>query len=237
MEFKGLEKNSVIEWPEKVVAIAYTGGCNFRCPYCQNKDLALNSGNLQSIDEEDILDHLLSKRRWLDGLVVTGGEPTLHSSLSSFAQKVKDEGFDFGLETNGSRPQILRNFIEKELVDRIFLDVKAPLIWEKYKKAMGVEDKELFESVKESINVLQNSDVEHEYRTTVVPGIVNEDDLEKIGRMLGRGEEFYLQQFIPEHTLDPDYEDIEPYPDEKLEKMKKGLEEKYDFGVCGIRNI
>lgn len=237
MEFKGLEKSSFIEWPGKVVAIAYTGGCNFRCPYCQNKDLALNVGNQESLDEEEIIDHLLSRQKWLDGVVVTGGEPTLHSSLLSFAQKVKEEGFEFGLETNGSRPEILRDFIGEGLVDRVFLDIKAPLVSEKYKKAIGVDNKKLFEGLKESINLLQKSDVDHEYRTTVVPGIVDGDDLKRIGKILEGGEEFYLQQFIPQNTLDPDYEDVEPYPDEKLKEMKDRLVEEFDFEVCEIRNI
>lgn len=237
MDFKGIEKNSFIEWPDKAVAIAYTAGCNFRCPYCQNKDLALNSENLESIGEEEVIDHLLSRQRWLDGLAVTGGEPTLHSSLPSFAQKVKEEGFDFGLETNGSRPEILREFIEKDLVDRVFLDVKASLEWDKYKKVMGVDNEELFEGVKESIELLQRSEVDHEYRTTVVPGIVNEAGLMSIGEWLGDGAKFYLQQFIPQHTLDPDYENVEPYPEEKLKKIKKKFDEKFDFEACEVRNL
>lgn len=237
MEFSGLEKTSLIEWPNKAVAIAYTAGCNFRCPYCQNKDLALNTGNFQSIGEDVIIDYLQSRKKWLDGLAVTGGEPTLHPSLFSFAQKVKEEGFDFGLETNGSRPKDLKKFIEEGLVDRVFLDVKAALAWEKYKKAMGVDNEELFEGVKGSINLLQNSDIEYEYRTTVVPGIVNEADLMEIGKDLEDGAGFYLQQFIPQNTLNPDYEDVEPYPDEKLENMRDELDEKFDFEVCEVRNL
>lgn len=89
MEFKGLKKSSFIEWPGKIVAVAYTGGCNFRCPFCQNKDLVLNPESIPTIGEQEVIDHLESKRRWLDGLMITGGEPTLHPSLPNFCKKSK----------------------------------------------------------------------------------------------------------------------------------------------------
>lgn len=237
MKFKGLEESSFIEWPEKAVAIAYTGGCNFRCPFCQNKDLVTSPKDLPTLEGSEVIDHLSSRRKWLDGLAVTGGEPTLHPSLPSFARKLKEEGFEFGLETNGSKPELLRELIENSLVDRVFLDFKAPLKWEKYRKAIGVDDKGLFQNVKESIHLLQNSNVEHEYRTTVVPTILNEGDLKKIAESLEEGEEFYLQQFVPENTLDPYYERVEPYSEEKLKKIKDELIGQFNFKKCELRNL
>lgn len=237
MKFKGLEESSFIEWPEKAVAIAYTGGCNFRCPFCQNEDLVLNPEKLNTLEGAEVIDHLSSNRKWLDGLAVTGGEPTLHPSLLPFAQEVKEEGFEFGLETNGSKPEVLKEFIEKSLVDRVFLDFKAPLEWEKYRKAIGVDEETLFQNVGESIRLLQNSDVDHEYRTTVVPGILNGEDLKKIGERLKEGEEFYLQQFIPENTLDPEYEKVEPFAEEKLTGIKEELNEEFNFKKCELRNL
>lgn len=237
MKFKGLEKNSLIEWPGKVVAVAYTGGCNFRCPYCQNSDLVLKPGEIPGIGEEEILDHLRSKEKWLDGLIVTGGEPTLHPSLFNFSQKVKNEGFVFGVETNGTNFDVLKELIEKELVDRIALDIKAPLNWSKYKKAIGVDDKDLFENVKKSIELLQDSDISHEFRTTVVPKLLDTEDLEKIGKKIKGSKNFYLQQFTPQNTLDQEFEKVEPYPESKLKEIQKKLKEKYNLEPCKIRNI
>lgn len=236
MEFKGLEKNSVIEWPGKIVAVAYTGRCNFRCPFCQNKDLVLNPEKIPTISEEEIIDYLESNEKWLDGISITGGEPTLHASLPDFARKIKERGFEFGLETNGTNPQMVKELIEKELVDYIALDVKAPLVWEKYKEAIGVDNKEFLEKIKETMNILQNSEVEYEARTTVVPRLLDEEDLEKIGGQIKeKVDKFYLQQFIPENTLDKEYENIEPYTDQKLKEIRDQL--KKHFEICKVRNI
>ncbi len=237
MKFKGLEKNSLIEWPSKVVSVVYTAGCNFRCPYCQNSDLVLNPEEIPNLEEEDILNHLRSKEKWLDGLIVTGGEPTLHPSLLNFSQKVKDEGLTFGIETNGTNFSFLKELIEKELVDRVAIDIKAPLIWDKYKKAIGVDDKDLFESVKKSVELLQNSDVSHEFRTTVVPNILDFQDLEKIGKELKGSKNFYLQQFVPQNTLDKEFEKLDPYPESKLKEIQTKLRKKYNLEPCEIRNI
>jgi len=237
MEFKGLEKNSVIEWPGKVVSVAYTGVCNFRCPYCQNSDLALRPEDIPSIDGEEVLEHLDSKEEWLDGLIVTGGEPTLHSSLLNFSKKVKERGFLFGIETNGTNYDFLKEFIDKNLVDRISLDIKAPLIWEKYRKAIGVDDKELFENVKKTVKLLQRTDISHEFRTTVVPKILELKDLEEIGKEIEGSKNYYLQQFSPENTLEPEFEEVEPYSEEELKEIQKKLKEEYDLQPCKIRNL
>ncbi len=237
MKFKGLEKNSVIEWPGKVVSVAYTGVCNFRCPYCQNSDLVLSPESIPSIEGEEVLEHLRSKEKWLDGLIVTGGEPTLHSSLLNFSKKVKEEGLLFGIETNGTNYDFLKKFIEKDLVDRISLDIKAPLVWEKYRKAIGVDDKELFENVKKTVKLLKETDMPHEFRTTVVPKILSLEDLEDIGKEIEGSENYYLQQFSPENTLEQEFEEVEPYSEEELKEIQKKLKEKYNLQPCEIRNL
>ncbi len=237
MKFKGLEKNSVIEWPGKVVSVAYTGVCNFRCPYCQNSDLVLSPESIPSIEGEEVLEHLRSKEKWLDGLIVTGGEPTLHSSLLNFSKKVKEEGLLFGIETNGTNYDFLKKFIEKDLVDRISLDIKAPLVWEKYRKAIGVDDKELFENVKKTVKLLKETDIPHEFRTTVVPKILSLEDLEDIGKEIEGSENYYLQQFSPENTLEQEFEEVEPYSEEELKEIQKKLKEKYNLQPCEIRNL
>lgn len=121
-------------------------------------------------------------------------------------------------------------------MDYIALDVKAPLVWEKYKEAIGVDNKEFLEKIKETMNILQNSEVEYEARTTVVPRLLDEEDLEKIGGQIKeKVDKFYLQQFIPENTLDKEYENIEPYTDQKLKEIRDQL--KKHFEICKVRNI
>ncbi|GAG72576.1 unnamed protein product, partial [marine sediment metagenome] len=171
MEFKGFIKTSVIEYPGKIVSLVFVGGCNFRCPFCQNPDLVLNPRSLPSTGEKEVIDHLLSKRKWLDGLVITGGEPMLEKDLPNFLSKIKKEGFLVEIETNGTNPGMLRDLVERSLVDYLALDIKAPFEWEKYSKAAGIVDKKLLGKVKESVKILLSSNIDYELRTTVVPGL------------------------------------------------------------------
>ncbi len=237
MKFKGFEKNSLIEWPGKVVSVAYTGRCNFRCPFCQNSDLVTRPEDLPDIDEEEVLDHLESKKEWLDGLMITGGEPTLHSSLFSFSKKVKNLDLLFGIETNGTNYKFLKRLLEKNQVDRISMDIKAPLKWDKYKEVIKIEDKELFENILKSIDLIKKSDISYEFRTTVVPKLLDKEDLEKIGEEIEESDHFYLQQYSPENTLNEEFKNIEPYSEEKLKSIQKTLKEKYNLSPCKIRNL
>lgn len=237
MEFKGLEKNSVIEWPGKVVSVAYTGRCNFRCPYCQNSDLVLEPDELPSIDGEDIIEYLVSKRKWIDGLMITGGEPTLHQSLLNFCKKVKEEGFDVGIETNGSNPKMIEKLLEEKVIDYIGMDIKAPFEGEKYSKSIGVEIEGILEKVQRCMEILRNSEIEYEYRTTVVPEILEFKDLEKVAERVSEHEKYYLQQFNPKNALKERFRELEPYREEELEKFKEILAKKHGLKNCEIRNI
>ncbi|MFP4005285.1 MAG: anaerobic ribonucleoside-triphosphate reductase activating protein [Candidatus Hadarchaeia archaeon] len=237
MDFIGIEKNSLIEWPGKIVAVAYTRGCNFRCPFCQNRDLVLHPQNLSSFSEEKVLEHLDNREKWLDGAVVTGGEPMIHEELPEFAAKVKNRGFGFGVETNGTRPEMIEELLEEGLVDYIAMDIKAPLEWEKYRKAAGIEDKNLLRKIKKSIEILKNSNTEHEYRTTVVPTILDENDIFEIAQYIEGERNYYLQQFVPENTLDKSYENVNPYSDEKMKEIGKKINENFGFKNCKVRNI
>ncbi|KXB08477.1 hypothetical protein AKJ56_01225 [candidate division MSBL1 archaeon SCGC-AAA382N08] len=237
MQFKGLEKTSLIEWPEKAVAVAYTGGCNFRCPFCQNQDLVLNPEKLPTISEEEIINYIDSRKKWLDGLMVTGGEPSIHPSLFNFADKVKEKKLDFGTETNGTNPKIIEKFLKENLIDRVALDIKAPLRWKKYKKATGTNDKKLLKKIKKTIKIIRNSNISYEFRTTVVPKLLEKEDMLNIGAEIQKTENYYLQQFVPENTLDKEYENLEPYSEEKLKEIKKLLKENYGLKNCKIRNL
>jgi len=235
MEFKGFVKTSLIEYPGKIVSVAFVGGCNFRCPFCQNPDLVLNSQSLPSISEKEVIDHLLSKRKWLDGLAITGGEPMLKKDLPNFVSKIKKEGFLVEIETNGTNPGMLRSLVERSLVDYLALDIKAPFEWEKYRKAAGIVDKKLLGKVKESLKILLSSNIDYELRTTVVPGLVDQEDVISIARSLEGARKYVLQQFAPKMTLDKQYEKIEPYSKDKLEEMKEKIANYVES--CEIRGV
>lgn len=235
MEFKGFIKTSVIEYPGKIVSVAFVGGCNFRCPFCQNPDLVLNSQSFPSISEKEVIDHLLSRRKWLDGLVITGGEPMLEKDLPNFLSKIKKEGFLVEIETNGTNPGMLRDLVKRSLIDYLALDIKAPFEWEKYSKAAGIVDENLFGKVKESVKILSGSNIDYELRTTVVPGLVDQEDLISIARSFGNVKKYVLQQFVPKITLDKQYEKIKPYSKDKLEEMKEKIADCVEF--CEIRGV
>ncbi|TKJ43072.1 anaerobic ribonucleoside-triphosphate reductase activating protein [Candidatus Aerophobetes bacterium Ae_b3b] len=235
MEFKGFIKTSVIEYPGKIVSLVFVGGCNFRCPFCQNPDLVLNPRSLPSTGEKEVIDHLLSRRKWLDGLVITGGEPMLEKDLPNFLSKIKKEGFLVEIETNGTNPGMLRDLVKRSLIDYLALDIKAPFEWEKYSKAAGIVDENLFGKVKESVKILSGSNIDYELRTTVVPGLVDQEDLISIARSFGSVKKYVLQQFVPKITLDKQYEKIKPYSKDKLEEMKEKIADCVEF--CEIRGM
>ncbi|TET08858.1 anaerobic ribonucleoside-triphosphate reductase activating protein [Candidatus Aerophobetes bacterium] len=223
VEFKGFIKTSLIEYPGKIVSVIFTAGCNFRCPFCQNPDLVLSSGSLSSISEKEIIDHLVSKKKWLDGLAITGGEPMIHKNLPPFVRKIKERGFLVEIETNGTNPEMLRSLIEDKLVDFIALDIKAPLEWKRYKEAAEINRKDLLVKVKESVEILLKlgHEINYEFRTTVVPQLLDKEDILEIARQIKEGRRYILQQFLPDKTLDKRYEEIKPYSKAQLEEMRE----------------
>lgn len=235
MEFKGLLPLSLIEYPGEVVAVVHTGGCNFRCPFCYNRDLVLNPGSLPTVTEDEVLGLLKRRRKWLDGLAISGGEPTIHADLPEFVGRVKELGFLVLLETNGSNPEMLRELIDRGLVDCIALDIKAPLTWKQYSRAIGKRDEGLFRNVLKSIELLKRGKVDYEFRTTLVPTLLTERDVMTIAEQLRGAKRYILQQFIPRTTVDREFERLKPWPLGRIEKLGekiKGLFERFD-----LRNI
>ena len=235
MKLNGFQKTSLIEYPGKIVSVVFTAGCNFRCPFCQNPELVLHPDNLPSVSSEEVISHLRSKKKWLDGLSVTGGEPMIHQALPDFISKIKEEGFLVAIETNGTNSQMLKDLIADKLIDYIALDIKAPVVWEEYKKAAGINDEDLFREVRESVGVLLelNSDIDYELRTTVVPGLIGEEDILAIARQIKGAKRYILQQFLPRTTLDKQYKSLKPYSKKVLEKMRNRAGSYVE--ICQIR--
>jgi len=228
---KGFQKLSLIEYPGKLSAIVFVGKCDFRCHFCYNIDLVKNYKKLPDISEKKILRFLKTRKGLLDAVAITGGEPTLHKGLPEFMKKIKDLGFLVMLETNGSRPKMIKQLIDKELIDYIAMDIKATL--EKCDEVAGVKvDKK---KIQESIDIIRNSGIDYEFRTTVVPKYFKKKDVLAIGKWLKGSKSYYLQQFRPENTLDKTLENVEPYPPEKLKEFAKIM--KPYFKSVKIRGI
>lgn len=222
MQIKGYLRTSLIEWPGKISSVVFVPGCNFRCPFCHNKDLVVNPDKLPSVSEREVFSNLKKRKKWIDGVVVTGGEPTLQSNLPEFLQKIKKLGFLTMIETNGTKPEVLKKLFGKRLIDRLTMDIKAPLNSRNYNKVSGAICK--IETIKESIKLILNSGVEYEFRTTVVPSLHTKDSLIEMARQLRRivrppTFSWLLQQFQPKNCLDPAFEKIEPYSGKFLEEI------------------
>lgn len=220
MIFRGLQKTTLIDYPGHIAATLFVDKCNFRCPYCQNPQLVFEETG-EKITEKEVLEFLKKRKKYLEGICITGGEPTLHPELNYFARRVKDLGLKVKVDTNGTNPKMLRELIEENLVDYVSMDVKAPL--EKYEKAVRVHADT--NAIKESIELLKESRVNYEFRLTVVPTITQMEDIEKIGKLVKGAKLFVLQQFENDVPLvDEKFQKIKPYSKKKLEEMKKVME-------------
>jgi len=213
---KGLEKSSLIDYPGKVSAVVFLAGCNFRCPFCHNRELVLSPQGMKSIPENEILDFLGERKKWLDGVVVTGGEPTIYKDLPEFLKKLKGLGYPVKLDTNGSNPKMLKEVMEKGLVDYIAMDIKAPL--GKYEKSAGV--KADTEKIRESVSLIINSGIGHEFRSTILPSLHSREDVQEMARMVKGASRFYLQQFRPKNTIDPKLEKERPFSEKEMGELR-----------------
>jgi pyruvate formate lyase activating enzyme len=220
MRIGGFQKVSLIDYPGKVATVVFVAGCNFRCPYCHNRDLVLNSENLPAIPEAEILAYLKKREGLLDGVVITGGEPTLQKDLSDFAKKIKELGFLVKLDTNGSKFSILQSMVKNGLVDYVALDIKGPLD-RRYGDSVGIS-KFAAASILQSMVKVARSGVDYELRTTVVPELHSEADLLDLARQLSEvapKATWFLQNFQPKNCLNPEFEKIKPYDNIFFERL------------------
>jgi pyruvate formate lyase activating enzyme len=206
------QKLSLIDYPGRICGKVVVSGCNFRCPYCHKTELIFNPNKLSNIEERDVLNHLYRVKRYLKGLVIGGGEPTLHNGLVSFAYKVKSLGYPLKIDTNGTNPNRLKKLVEEELVDYISLDVKAPM--DRYQEV--VRYRVDVQKIMESIRVLRRGAVDYEFSVTAVPGLVDGKEIEKIAQILVGSKRFVIKSFTPGNTLCSKYSDLNPFSKEEL---------------------
>lgn len=226
----GLQKLSLIDYPGKIAAIIFTRGCNFRCPYCHNPELVNPDFFIKPIPLEEFFAFLRSRQGELEGVVITGGEPLLQEGLEDFLKKIKELGYLIKLDTNGSFPERLRNIIEKRIVDYLAMDIKAPL--EKYQEITNSLIEPI--KIKESIDLIINSGLDYEFRTTIVKSQLKKQDILEIGKLMKPDSLYFLQKFISSKVLDSQFLKEITYLDEELEEIRKELEELYHLN-CIIR--
>lgn len=219
MRIRGFQKFSLIDYPEKIAAIIFTPGCTLRCPFCYNPELVRNDPALPRFKVREILDFLQKRKGKLEALVITGGEPTLQQDLPDFVARVKKMGYAVKLDTNGTHPEMLNALLQKKLVDYVAMDFKTD--WFHYAK---LKPQVPVERIKASVSLLLSEcgakGVGYEFRTTVVPILVNAETIRRIGENIRGAALYALQQYRPQKTLVSDY-CPQAYPQSELENFQR----------------
>ncbi|MDP3899607.1 MAG: anaerobic ribonucleoside-triphosphate reductase activating protein [bacterium] len=204
MVIGGLQKLSLVDYPNKVAAIVFTQGCLFRCPYCHNPELIPvapeGAVGQACLLEGDILNYLEEKKHFLDGVSITGGEPTIHHDLPEFIKKIKDLGLLVKLDTSGVNPRMIQKLIDEKLVDYFAMDLKNS--WENYAEVIKISNDNLIKNCQKTFSLIQNSGIDHEFRTTVFPEAHTPADFFKIAGYLQKGEKYYIQNIEFKKNLD-----------------------------------
>jgi pyruvate formate lyase activating enzyme len=233
MLVSAIQKFTMLDYPEKTACIVFTPGCNFRCSYCHNPEFVLPEKlkELRSsfIPEEAVFNFLETRKGLLDGVVVTGGEPTIMPDLLAFIKKIKDRGFLVKLDTNGNRPQVVAQAIERSLVDYIAMDVKTSLT--EYQRLAGARANPKY--IKESIDLVKNSGIDYEFRSTLIKDLHTEEILHDMVEVLRGAKKLYLQRFRSGNTLDPAAEEYLPFSDKEMKEIKELFAPAVEF--VGIR--
>lgn len=229
MKIGSIQKTSLIEFPGFLSCIIFTQGCNFRCPYCHNPELVLPEKFGDTISENEVFSFLEKRRKYLEGVVITGGEPTIQMDIFDFIKKIKSLNFKVKLDTNGSKPEIIEELLNKNLIDYISMDIKGP--FEKYENIVGV--KVNISEIQKSIDIIINSNIDYEFKTTIIKSQLGFDDFDKIGKIIEGAKKYFLQKFRPSKLVDEKFLKEETYTDEDFEIIKKKMQNYVKY--CEIR--
>ncbi len=244
---KGFLETSFSDWSGKVVSVFFLPSCNLRCPFCHNHGLVLRPEVYDDFPWEAILESLRRRRGWIDGVCLTGGEPTLHSWLLPLIRELKSnrnltfsgEPLAIKLDTNGTHPQVLESLLRQGLLDYIAMDLKAPLEAGRYSALTGIVfSEERMERVRASVQLLLRGKVDYEFRTTVVPCLLEEEEIYAIARQIRGAARYSLQNFNPRETLDPRLRETAPLDPSVLRRMQARVNQiiwgkgaHFEFGV------
>lgn len=192
MTIKGFQKTTLLDFPEKLACTVFTGGCNFRCPFCHNASLVLRAGDMEGISEDEFFSYLSKRKRMLDGVCITGGEPLLCRDIEEFIMKIKNEGLLVKLDTNGTFPEKLERLLDAHLVDYVAMDVKNS----KEKYALTAGTKEFPTEIERSIEIIISKAQDYEFRTTVVKELHTPQDIVKIAEWIKNAKKYFLQAYV-----------------------------------------
>ena len=212
---RGFLPSTLIDWPGRIAAIVFLPHCNFRCGYCHSGALLQRDTNEQ-IPFVQVSRYLAGKRNWIDGVVICGGEPTLHEELPALCRRFKDLGYAVKLDTNGSRPEVLRQLIDRGLIDGVSMDIKTTLD----QRMVELAGREIdLAAIDQSITLLGESDLEVEFRTTCCPAFVDQEVIDWIARRIGREATYCLQRFEPQHSIEEVFRSMQPYGAPEMEHL------------------
>lgn len=222
MEIKGFVEVSLVDWDGKISSVLFLPGCNMRCPFCFNTALVLHPERMPTIPFQRVVNRLRKIGGWIEGVVITGGEPTIHEDLSSLCKKVKSLGLLVKVDTNGTNPDAIERLMDRGLVDCIAMDVKAPPTKKKYLQASGVDPSPVLEKLKQTVNTLITGRIEYEFRTTLVPTLHTKRDVERICHMIKGCRKYALQNFrVAPETLNPKFQNLRPFSETEMQKLLK----------------
>jgi len=213
---RGFIESTLLDWEGRLASVIFLPGCNFRCPFCHARDLVEPLPSDEEIPLEAVLLNLRHQRGWIDGVVICGGEPTIHPDLIDLIEILRAEGVGIKLDTNGSRPQALERLLALGALDYVAMDVKAPLNT-RYQRAAGVSVD--LDALRRSIGILMASDTPCEFRTTACPTLTNEEDVESIARDIRGARLYVLQTFRPVNCLDRSFENVKPYNPDRMRDL------------------
>ncbi len=230
MHISGFIKQSLIDYPGQIASVVFTQGCNFRCPYCHNRQLIpMDKG---TIPVSEVLDYFRKNKLLLDAVVITGGEPTLHKDLPEFILAIKQQGLNVKLDTNGSNPEVLSQLQGSHLIDYVAMDVKSELLEEAYSRAGGVSfTSEKLGRIRQSIQLLIRPGISHEFRTTVCRELVSLENIRAIVFELDGTQQYYLQQYHPYSELCGNDLSFSAYPEEEMRDFIKNLVSKFSVSL------
>jgi len=216
VKIAGFIKTTLLDWDGMVACTIYLAGCDFRCPYCHNGSIVVNADAVEGIEENTVLDYISENLDFIDGVVVSGGEPLRNPDIRIFLKKLKALGVKVKIDTNGSHPDVLDDLIGAGLVDMVAMDVKSSLN-KRYGAAAGADVN--IPNIKKSIRAILDSGVDHEFRTTAVPIFVKDDDIRNICENIKGAKRYRIHQFRNKRTLDDSLSVLDPYPESKLTEM------------------
>ncbi|MBS4536736.1 anaerobic ribonucleoside-triphosphate reductase activating protein [Clostridium sp. D2Q-14] len=226
MEICEMEKSSFIDYPDKISTVLFIKGCNFKCPYCHNSHIVDNDKS--HINIEEIFKFLNKRKKFIDAVTISGGEPTLYDDIYDLIKEIKDEGFHVKLDTNGTNPNRIKKLLENNLLDYIAMDIKTS--FDKYEDVVNsIVD---VKKIKESIQIIRNSGVDYEFRTTLCKELIDKEDILNIAEYLKGSKKYILQNFRDGDLVMVGKNKLHPYENEKINEIKEEIKDLFE--ICKV---